>query len=1125
MNFNYNTHVHISSHTMEVIPSYEKNSPYISKKNAGSLLNLNGKVEIDGEIISCTYLSSLFALNSIDCYRNNKKMEISKLFSDEDSIKRAIPGDFKGIHENMVKNSCGKHIIACGNFGNFLHKIASSTTYGEQRFFILQSCGHVMSFKIIHKTKKVGELLLDRWVVHFFDPNKTNVVVRSEVLNTDEFLDLRKFSLQMFMSKSDYKDYFEGSGLGPVENECAVYECSDRKNESLCFSTLETLSQCGISGCMIYHMMYSNIRSLDIRELARSRSFSNLSSDVRKEIFFAKSSLNISALHLAIEHNNFNSIRSYDNFLEELSYDEQVSILPDIVLSKSHLEAPALFVAMQNGSNESIDGLGLLINRLMNVRHRIPIENFSEIIFDVFLAKRTDGLSALSMALFKNKAGSILAFSRIMDRIFMLKDVMDGIKLSNLIFRLLHHKYNDGRTALFIGLSYGSDSAIVAFGLLVDKLLVMKGYVPDSYIVDMVFRLLRSRTNRGIPGLFFSLQDGHANAVRAFGSLIDKLLVMKGHVPDNRMANMIFELLIAKSDTAIPGLFFALQNNHANTVFAFSELIYKLLAMKGHVSDSYMANMIFELLMPKSDTGIPGLFFALQEGYTNTIIAFGGLVSKFALLKQSIPEARFNSMMLDILMARRSDSLSGILMSLIKNSTDVIAAYGSLLVYAPKEVRKEIFFIKDNDGFPALYALISSNKAQSIITYDYFLKMLLSCDEQMDILPELLISKNDKGDPALFLAMQEGYDTCIDEYATLIENQLMTVKDRMSPGDFANLVLNIVSAKRTDGISALFMGMYNNRVSAIKSYAGLLDKVLLLLKGIISDYELADIIYKLISCCSPSYGESIIFTGLHMGYAGSIAAFGLLVDKLVSMKNYIPHGKLVDMIFELLKARNRKNFDGLFIALQKGNIDEITAFGFLLDKFISIKGYTDDIPLIDMLFDLLMCKSGDDDVPGLFMAMQEGHHVAVDAFRKLIEKIMIFEDHVFSGYFNNMLLNTVISRRSDGVSGLLIALKNNFPKVIRAYGLLLSLIPKDELVNVLIASDSLGVPAALFAGNEALSSYLEIISNLPTEVICALYSRLNSIKISIEHILSSDSDLNGKYELLLKNVKELARNF
>uniref|UniRef100_UPI001584617C ShET2/EspL2 family type III secretion system effector toxin n=2 Tax=Candidatus Ichthyocystis TaxID=2929841 RepID=UPI001584617C len=84
MNFNYNTHVHISSHTMEVIPSYEKNSPYISKKNAGSLLNLNGKVEIDGEIISCTYLSSLFALNSIDCYRNNKKMEISKLFSDED---------------------------------------------------------------------------------------------------------------------------------------------------------------------------------------------------------------------------------------------------------------------------------------------------------------------------------------------------------------------------------------------------------------------------------------------------------------------------------------------------------------------------------------------------------------------------------------------------------------------------------------------------------------------------------------------------------------------------------------------------------------------------------------------------------------------------------------------------------------------------------------------------------------------------------------------------------------------------------------------------------------------------------------------------------------------------------
>ncbi|WP_141663634.1 ShET2/EspL2 family type III secretion system effector toxin, partial [Candidatus Ichthyocystis sparus] len=69
MDSNYNTHVHISSHSDEVMASSEKCLPYVSKKNVESLLNLNGKVKIDGEVILCSHLSSLFALNSIDCYR------------------------------------------------------------------------------------------------------------------------------------------------------------------------------------------------------------------------------------------------------------------------------------------------------------------------------------------------------------------------------------------------------------------------------------------------------------------------------------------------------------------------------------------------------------------------------------------------------------------------------------------------------------------------------------------------------------------------------------------------------------------------------------------------------------------------------------------------------------------------------------------------------------------------------------------------------------------------------------------------------------------------------------------------------------------------------------------------
>ncbi|WP_176695657.1 hypothetical protein [Candidatus Ichthyocystis sparus] len=291
----------------------------------------------------------------------------------------------------------------------------------------------------------------------------------------------------------------------------------------------------------------------------------------------------------------------------------------------------------------------------------------------------------------------------------------------------------------------------------------------------------------------------------------------------------------------------------------------------------------------------------------------------------------------------------------------------------------------------------------------------------------------------------------------------------MSPGDFADLVLNFLFAKRDhliirDGISALSMAMCKNRVSAIKSYAVLLDKVLSMLEGTISNYELAELIYKLISYYSPYYKESPLFTALSNGYSDCVVAFGLFVDKLLSMRNFV-----------------------------------------------------EDVPLMDMIFNLLMCKS--DDIrndPGLFTAMRGGHCVAIDSFRKLLEKVMVFESNIFSEYFNSMLLDTVISRGSGGVSGLYVALANNFPEVVLSYGSLLSLIPEDELVDVLVDSGSCSsVPAALFAGGEALDSYLKIISDLPARVVHNLYSRLNCIKNSVGYTSLSNADLDGRYEFLL----------
>ncbi|WP_092415003.1 ShET2/EspL2 family type III secretion system effector toxin [Candidatus Ichthyocystis sparus] len=1013
---NPSSHVHLSCHSMEVIPSDIRDTPYISKKYVSDSLNLNGAVEVDGKYVSCGPLSSLFVINSVECYRSNAKLRVSKLFSDKDSIKMAVLSKLEEINKNIVvKNSCEMHIIICNKFGDFLHRTASIMTCGEQRLFTVHSCNHIMSFKIMRKTKEIEGVLSNKWVVHFFDPNKTVFVARSEVLRCEEFLDQSKFSLRMFIDKDLYRKYFKVNPEFVEETECAVLEYSDKREASFGFSTLETLSQDGISGCMIFHLMNNNIDSLDIREIVRSKSFSTLSSDARKEIFFARSSSGVFALYLAMSQNKYNSIKSYNDFLEGLSSDEQLSLLPIIIKSESPEGVPALLIAMQENSIQSINAFGSLIDRLINLRLRMRIDDFCNMLFDILLAERKDGSSAIHAALHKNNAGAIRAFGSLLDRIFILKDDVNSRRLADIIFSLLSHEDRGKKSALF-----------------------------------------------------FALANGHSNAVRAFSGLMDKLFILRGHIPDIDITDMITKLLMSSHDGVL-GLFFALKRGHADTISAFSELMEKLFILRGHIPDIDIANIVCRLLMPSSD-GVTGLFFALQKGYADAILAWGELIGKFfTLLSSCLPKDSFDYMMLNILEARGVDGDLGIFKPLLKNNIDVMVAYSSLLVYASKEVRRKIFCIKSDSGLPLICVLMLLGEPETFMAFGCFLKSL-SYDEQIELLPELLISKNNAGDPALFLAMQEGRDNCISAYITLVEAQLMKIRERMPHDDFTNLVLDLALAKRSDGISALHMGMYKNRASTIGAYSVLLERVSLLLKGTISD------------------------------------------------------DKLVRVIFELLKARTSGGIDGLFTALERGNTCSVTAFYFLLDKFLSLKGCVEDILLAGMVFDLLMCKSGGDSIPGLFVAMKNGHHQVIDSFVELLEKLILFKNDISAGYFNNMLLEIVLSSRSDGVSGLFIALENNFSEVIKSYTPLLKLIPKDELANVLAAPSSSGVPAALFAGKEALEVYFAMISDLPTKTIYALHSRLGSARRSVEDILTGDRDLDGKYKLLLEKVKELARS-
>ncbi|WP_278184349.1 ShET2/EspL2 family type III secretion system effector toxin, partial [Candidatus Ichthyocystis hellenicum] len=574
--------------------------------------------------------------------------------------------------------------MACNNFGNFLHGIASAMASGEQRFFILHSCIHVMSFDVVRKIKEIEGKLIDKWVVHFYDPNRTNVVARSEVLRPEDFLDSDKFSLIMFMAPCSYKEYFEVNP-GLIERECAIYEYSDTREASFNFSTLEALSQDGISGCMIFHLMSNDIASLNIREIVRSKSFSTLSSSVRREIFFAKSSEGVPALYFAMSLNQPNSVKSYNEFLEELSSDEQMELLPDLLSSKDDDGNPALFLAMQEGLDSCIGAYSTLMEKqLMKIKERMPNGDFADMIFGIALAKKSDGISALYIGMNMDRASAIKAYSILLDKVLvLLRGTVSDDKLSEFINNLISYctpSYDE--SPLLIALRRGYSHSVFAFGLLIDRLMLMKDCISNDKLSNMIFNLLKARTSKDIDGLFMAFQKGYTDTVNAFGSLLDKLIGMKGHIESDALVDMTFDLLTCKRDSDnVSGLFMAMYKGHHKTVDTFGELLDKvLLALKGTVPDDKFARLIFKLLKARASNGVDGLFMALQEGNSNVVLSFISLLDRLLSLKGCIEDTTLVGMVFDLLICKScDDSIPGLFVAMKNGHHVAVDTFGKLL--------------------------------------------------------------------------------------------------------------------------------------------------------------------------------------------------------------------------------------------------------------------------------------------------------------------------------------------------------------------------------------------------------------------------------------------------------------
>ncbi|WP_092411240.1 ShET2/EspL2 family type III secretion system effector toxin [Candidatus Ichthyocystis sparus] len=595
--------VRISAFSGEVLSPYDKGNPCTSNKHVSNVASLNSKVQIDGKSVVCSQLSALYVSESIKCHGIGKKFRVHDLFGSEELIRKVAPSNIHSLYDILISKSCNKYIIVCDRFGYFLREIAINTGVNSQRVFLLRSCVHVMALRVICKLKtdQLGNNEY-RYVVHFFDPNKTNVTARSEVSNPNFFLDEEKFSLRKFIDSNCYGKYFGMLPDAPEEHELMVYECSDSDSQgNECLSILETLLHDGISECALYHLMEDGVCDKNI--IMMSEKLSLLPSSVRKTIVFGRSSNDVSALHVALINNKHNSIRAYCYLLDSLSYDEKIILLPRLLIARNKSGESGLVLAIQEDRADSIYAFANLLDMLLSLRGEIPASRLADIIFDLLTPKASNNeiASGLFMAMQEGHSSAITAFGSLLDRLISLSNEVPALEIAEMIFTILMSD-SESENGLFMAMQEGNSSAIIAFGSLLDRLVCLSDEVPALDISRMIFTILMSVNEGGITGLCMAMGIDNSSSVYSFGKLLERLVSLGSMISRDHFEKMMFDILLADSGYGNSGLFEALKNNHVDSIKEYCSLL-------SMISQSRCP----DLLAAKDVDGVTGILFA-NEG-------------------------------------------------------------------------------------------------------------------------------------------------------------------------------------------------------------------------------------------------------------------------------------------------------------------------------------------------------------------------------------------------------------------------------------------------------------------------------------------------------------------------------
>jgi uncharacterized protein len=280
---------------------------------------------------------------------------------------------------------------------------------------------------------------------------------------------------------------------------------------------------------------------------------------------------------------------------------------------------------------------------------------------------------------------------------------------------------------------------------------------------------------KGAPGLYMALQNGHADAVRAFGEIVAMLpKELRG------------DLLACKRANGTSGLFMALQNGHAETVRAFGEIVAML-----------PEELRGDLLACKDADRTPGLYMALQKGHAEAVRAFGESV---AMLPEKLQG--------NLLTCKRADRTPGLSLALQKGHADAVRAFGEIIATLPEKLRGDLLACKKDDGTPGLYMALQNGHADAVKAFGESLSLLPEIPEN---LRKDIVACKDKTDlPALSHVLGQGNREAILAYGALLKT--------VPPPQRASLL----AAKDANGNGGLAWAIRERHKDAVLAYGELL---------------------------------------------------------------------------------------------------------------------------------------------------------------------------------------------------------------------------------------------------------------------------------------------------------------